>query len=98
MWNVGTLIGVVGASAMSDPRVLGLDAAAPAAFVALLAPRLRSGETWAIALVAALIAVLTTPLLPPGIPVLIAAVFGIAAGSWPRSAATSPEADSGGPH
>ncbi len=87
LWNLGTLIGVVGASAMSDPRVLGLDAAAPAAFIALLAPRLRGGEAWAIALVAAMIAVLTTPLVPPGIPVLIAAAFGIAVGSWPRKAA-----------
>lgn len=84
LWNLGTLVGVVGASIISDPRVLGLDAAAPAAFIALLAPRLRGGETWAIALVAALIAVLTTPLVPPGIPVLIAAGFGIAVGAWPR--------------
>ena len=84
LWNIGTLIGVVGASAMSDPTVLGLDAAAPAAFIALLAPRLRGGEAWAIALVAAMIAVLTTPLVPPGIPVLIAAAFGIAVGAWPR--------------
>ena len=87
LWNLGTLVGVVGASFLSDPRMLGLDAAAPAAFIALLAPRLRDGETWAIALVAALIAVLTTPLVPPGIPVLIAAAFGIAVGSWPRKPA-----------
>jgi predicted branched-subunit amino acid permease len=86
LWNLGTLVGVVGASAMSDPKVLGLDAAAPAAFIALLAPRLRDGEAWAIALVAAMIAVLTTPLVPPGIPVLIAAAFGIAVGAWPRRA------------
>ncbi len=84
LWNLGTLAGVVGASFMSDPRTLGLDAAAPAAFIALLAPRLRDGQTWAIALVAAMIAVLMTPVVPPGIPVLIAAAFGIIVGSWPR--------------
>jgi predicted branched-subunit amino acid permease len=84
LWNLGTLIGVVGASVVSDPRVLGLDAAAPAAFLALLAPRLAGREPWAIALLAALIAVLTTPLVPPGVPVLIAAAFGILVGAWPR--------------
>lgn len=85
LWNLGTLIGVVGASVLADPKVLGLDAAAPAAFIALLAPRLRGREPWAIALVAALIAVLTIPLVPPGIPVLIAAAFGIVVGAWPRT-------------
>ena len=86
LWNLGTLIGAVGASVVSDPKILGLDAAAPAAFIALLAPRLRGREPAAIALVAALIAVLTTPLVPPGIPVLIAAGFGIAVGAWARDA------------
>ena len=45
LWNLGTLIGVLGASWLSDPRVLGLDAAVPAAFLALLAPRLRDRES-----------------------------------------------------
>ncbi len=85
LWNLGTLIGAVGASVLSDPRVLGLDAAAPAAFIALLAPRLRGREPWAVAIAAAAIAVATTPLVPPGIPVLIAAAFGIFVGAWPGS-------------
>lgn len=84
LWNLGTAIGAVGASALSDPAVLGLDAAAPAAFLALLAPRLRGREPWAIAAAAAVIAVLTTPLVPPGVPVLIAAAFGIGVALWPR--------------
>ncbi len=84
LWNVGTAIGAVGASFLTDPRVLGLDAAAPAAFLALLAPRLRGREPWAIALAAALLAVVTTPLVPPGVPVLVAAAFGLAVGLWPR--------------
>lgn len=84
LWNLGTLIGAVGASVLADPRVLGLDAAAPAAFLALLAPRLRGRQPWAIALAAALLAILTTPLVAPGIPVLIAAAFGIGVGAWPR--------------
>ena len=40
-WNVATLIGALAGNAISDPRALGLDAAAPAAFLALLAPRLK---------------------------------------------------------
>lgn len=86
LWNVGTAIGAVGASVLSDPAALGLDAAAPAAFLALLAPRLRVREPWAIAGCAAVIAVLTTPLVPPGVPVLIAAAFGISVALWRRPA------------
>ena len=85
LWNLGTAIGAVGASVLSDPAALGLDAAAPAAFLALLAPRLRGREPWAIAGAAAVIAVLTTPLVSPGLPVLIAAAFGIAVALWPRA-------------
>jgi predicted branched-subunit amino acid permease len=72
-WNVGTAAGAVGASFVGDPRALGLDAAVPAAFLALLAPQLRRREPRAIALLAALVAVATTPLLPPGLPVLVSA-------------------------
>lgn len=86
LWNLGTLIGALGAAAFSDPAVLGLDAAAPAAFLALLAPRIRRRELWAVAVGAALLAVLATPLVPPGVPVLIAALFGIVVGCWPRRA------------
>lgn len=87
LWNLGTAIGAVGASVLSDPDTLGLDAAAPAAFLALLAPRLRGREPWAIAGGAAVVAVSTTPLVPPGVPVLLAAAFGIAVALWPRAAA-----------
>lgn len=44
-WNLGSLIGALGAEALDDPRVLGLDAAVPAAFLALLAPQLRDTQT-----------------------------------------------------
>lgn len=83
LWNLGTLIGVVGAAWLADPRARGLDGAAPAASLPLLAPRLRGREAWAIALVAALVAVLTVPFVPIGFPVLIAAGVGIAAGFLP---------------
>lgn len=83
-WNVATVLGAVGAEALSDPGVLGLDAAAPAAFVALLAPRLRNRELWAVALVAGAVAVALTPVVAAGVPVLGAAVVAVVAGLWPR--------------
>jgi len=87
LWNIGTLVGAVGASWLSDPRALGLDAAAPAAFLALLAPRLRGRELWALALVAAVVAVLAVPLVPVGVPVLLAGLVGVIAGLIPRKTA-----------
>ena len=83
-WNIGTAVGLLGASWLSDPRLLGLDAAAPAAFLALLAPRLRGREAWAVALAAAMVALIAVPFVPVGFPVLIAALVGVAVGLWPR--------------
>ena len=83
LWNLGTAVGVIGASWLSDPRLLGLDAAVPAAFLALLAPRLRGGETWAVAAAAALVALVAVPFVPVGVPVLIAALVGVVAGLLP---------------
>ena len=53
--------------------MLGLDAAPPAAFLALLAPRLRAREPMAIALAAALVALVLLPVVPAGVPLLIVA-------------------------
>ncbi|MFI5956501.1 AzlC family ABC transporter permease [Cryptosporangium sp. NPDC051539] len=77
LWNLATLIGAVGATAVGDPAALGLDAAAPAGFLALLAPRLREGGgAWRVAAAGAVIALVATPWLPPGVPVLLAS-FGV---------------------
>jgi predicted branched-subunit amino acid permease len=73
LWNLGTVVGAVGADLLEDPGALGLDVAAPAAFVALLAPRLRARSSWTVAIVAALVAVAVVPLVPAGMPVLVAA-------------------------
>jgi predicted branched-subunit amino acid permease len=83
LWNLATLIGAVGASALSDPRVLGLDAAAPAAFLALMAPRLKSREPWVVALVAAGVALVSVPFVPTGVPVILAAAVAVIAGARP---------------
>jgi 4-azaleucine resistance transporter AzlC len=75
LWNIGTAIGALGASALDDPGVLGLDAAIPAGFIALLWPRLRDRESWAVALAGAVMALALTPILPAGLPVLAAAII-----------------------
>jgi predicted branched-subunit amino acid permease len=74
-WNTGTLIGALATQAISDPKVFGLDAAPPAAFLALLAPRLRAREPMAIALAAAVVAIAVLPFGPPGVPLLIVALL-----------------------
>ena len=74
-WNLGTLIGALVTHAIPNPRVLGLDAAPPAAYLALLAPRLRAREPLAIALAAAVVAVVLLPAVPAGLPLLIVAVL-----------------------
>lgn len=72
LWNFGTLVGAVGAELLSDPNVLGLDAAVPAAFIALLAPRMQGREPWVVALLASAVALLAVPFVPSGAPVLVA--------------------------
>ena len=72
-WNAATLLGAAGANALGDPARYGLDAAVPAAFLALLAPRLRSGMVERrVAIGGAVIAFLLIPVTPPGVPVLAA--------------------------
>ena len=72
-WNLSTLLGAAGASAFGDPKNYGLDAVIPAAFLALLASRLRDGRIERrVALGGAVIAAVLIPLTPPGVPVLAA--------------------------
>jgi predicted branched-subunit amino acid permease len=79
-WNLATLIGAVGAQSLSSPESLGLDAAVGAAFLALVAPRLREAGAGTVFTVAALVALGLTPFLGYGLPVLLAAVAAVAAG------------------
>jgi predicted branched-subunit amino acid permease len=94
-WNAMTVVGAVGASALDDPGALGLDVAGPAAFVALLAPRLAGREPWAVALLAAGLALAAAPLVPAGVPVLVAAAVAICAGLRPGSAPPATAVDAG---
>ena len=72
-WNAGTVLGVLAGDSLADPATLGLDAAFPALFLALLAPLLRRGSvTVAAAVLGALIALALTPVTPAGVPVIAA--------------------------
>jgi predicted branched-subunit amino acid permease len=79
-WNLATLAGALGAGALGDPRVWGLDAAIPAGFIALVWPRLRDRRSWAIGLSAAAVALALTPVLRPGVPVLLTSIVAVVAG------------------
>jgi predicted branched-subunit amino acid permease len=86
LWNIGTLVGALGATTLGDPSNLGLDAATAAAFLALLWPRLVGRTMWAVALSGAAVALALTPLLAPGLPVLAAGLVAlVAAGLMGRS-------------
>ena len=75
LWNLGTLAGAVAAHAIANPKTFGLDAAPPAAFLALLAPRLRAREPLAIAIAAAVVAITVLPFVPAGVPLLVVALL-----------------------
>ena len=80
LWNLTTVVGALIGNLLGDPKRYGLDAAAAAAFCALLWPRLRNGETRAVAGAAALAALLIAPHAPAGVPVLVAALAAVVAG------------------
>lgn len=80
LWNLATLIGAVlidrlHGTVWGDPRRLGLDTAVAAAFLALLWPRLAQRSSQSLAAGAAGLALLLTPVLRPGLPVLAAALL-----------------------
>lgn len=71
-WNAGVVLGAAGGSVVTDTAALGLDAAFPAALLALLLPSLRDRATAYAAAVGVAIALVTTPFLATGLPVLLA--------------------------
>ena len=92
-WNLSTLAGALLGDVLGDPRAYGLDAAAAAAFLALLWPRLRHRQPIAVGIAAAVVATMLTPTLMPGIPVLVAAGVAIVVGwfNWLGVGARPPE-------
>jgi predicted branched-subunit amino acid permease len=90
-WNAGTLAGALGAGRLGSPGTFGLDVVGPAAFLALLWPRLRDGRTErTVALAGAVIALAATPFCPPGLPVVLAAAAALGAALLPSGAAPRP--------
>ncbi|MGI8657345.1 MAG: AzlC family ABC transporter permease [Candidatus Limnocylindria bacterium] len=72
-WVGGTLVGVIGGDALGDPASLGLDAAFPALFLALLVPQLTRRRAVAAAVGGAAIALALVPFTPTGVPIIAAA-------------------------
>lgn len=94
-WNLTTLVGALVGNVLGDPKSWGLDAAAAAAFLALLWPRLTQRRAIAVGVAAAVVAAAATPFLMPGLPVLFAAIVAIGVGwfNWlerPVSQQTDP--------
>ena len=77
VWILGTSIGAVLGPVLGDPKRLGLDAAFPAGFVALLWPMLSGRHAVRCAIGGAVAALLLAPFTPPGIPLAGAAVVGL---------------------
>jgi predicted branched-subunit amino acid permease len=69
-WNIFTLLGALGAKALGNPASWGLDAAVPAAFLGLLWPRLETNFLRGVAVTSMVFAMLVTPWLPAGLPII----------------------------
>jgi predicted branched-subunit amino acid permease len=91
-WNLATLAGAIGARRVGSPDTFGLEVVGPAAFLALIYPRLRAGRTErVVALAGAAVALATTTVLPAGVPVILAAVAALAGAlASPAAAAAAP--------
>jgi branched chain amino acid efflux pump len=89
-WNAGTVCGVMLGAAMGDPQGWGLDAAFPAALLALILPSLRDPAALRVAVLGAAVAVAATFALPPGVPVLLALLGLLAAGRMRAPATVRP--------
>jgi predicted branched-subunit amino acid permease len=82
-WNLGTIAGVLAGQAVGDPAVFGVDAAFPAGLFALLLPSLRARDALRVGAAGAALALAATPVLPPGLPVLVALAALVVAGRAP---------------
>ena len=73
LWVGGTALGTV-VGDLLDPEAIGLDAAFPALFLALLAPYLRERRALVTAVTAAVITLVLLPVAPPGVPIVAASL------------------------
>jgi 4-azaleucine resistance transporter AzlC len=72
-WAASTAVGALGGEVLGDPAALGLDGAFPALFLALLWPQVRERRALGAAILGGAIAVVLTPVAPPGVPIVAAA-------------------------
>lgn len=73
-WVAGTAIGAVGGELLGDPESLGLDAAFPGLFLALLATQLGQHRAVAAAVAGGGVALALLPVAPAGMPIVAASV------------------------
>ena len=85
-WLAGTVAGALGADVVGDPQRWGLDVVFPVFYLSLLLPELglrhtgraadrpRDRRPLAVAALAAALTLALTPIAPPGVPVLLAAL------------------------
>jgi predicted branched-subunit amino acid permease len=83
-WNIFTLLGAVGAKALGNPASWGLDAAVPAAFLGLLWPRLETMFLRLVGAASMVFALLVTPWLPAGLPIIATVAVAVVVGWRPR--------------
>lgn len=86
LWNAFVLLGALAGDRLGDPRAWGLDAAAAAAFLALVWPRLASRRARLVAALAVVVSAALVPVVPAGLPVLAAAAVAVVVGLVSRPA------------
>lgn len=92
-WTGASAVGAYGGALIGDPGTYGLDAAFPAGFLALLAPWLRTRRGRVAATVGAGLALGLAPVVPPGVPIVAAALGAVAAMAVPPGAGDGGHAD-----
>ncbi|HEY6688456.1 MAG TPA: AzlC family ABC transporter permease [Propionibacteriaceae bacterium] len=92
-WVGGTVAGVAGARAIGDPSRWGLDVFFPVFYLSLVLPELfpkhapRNRQPIMVAVLAAMITLVLTPIAAPGVPVLVAAAAALLGLRAPRQSA-----------
>jgi 4-azaleucine resistance transporter AzlC len=74
LWIAGTAVGILFGDSLGDPESIGLDAAFPALFLALLWPYVQTEPGRTAAVLGALVAFVLIPVAPAGVPIVAAAL------------------------
>ena len=82
-WVVGSALGLALGNVVGDPRRIGLDAVFPASFIGAVIIAFRRLDATTAVVLGGATAVLLTPLLPAGVPVLLASFAAVAAMAVP---------------